>query len=128
MFGRPDIGAYLTDTFVTQMDSSRSMDESGLDKSGQSDVSASERDLVKSAVILGRQNACSAAHSIMCNGPAGVAEAFVCRDVVPAICYRGGIIIMIVSVMPLMQLAAACKAGAACSGYPSSRGWAIIWP
>lgn len=49
VFGRPDIGAYLKDTFAMQMGSPCCMDENGLDTSGRMDVSASYRDLPQSA-------------------------------------------------------------------------------
>ena len=44
MFGRPDIGAYLKDTFAMRVESPGVMDESGLDTSDEIDVSAPNAD------------------------------------------------------------------------------------
>ena len=52
-FGRPDIGAYLTDTFTMQKETPLSMDESGLDKS--------------SAVVDVRDTPRNISHKTMCS-------------------------------------------------------------
>lgn len=52
MFGRPDIGAYLKDTFSMRIESRRIMDECGLETSEEMDVSAPNGDLTICFILL----------------------------------------------------------------------------